>query len=410
MALTKEIWTRVFQYLRDTEDGQKDLHAVSLVSQDFYQLAWPILYKNIAFPADSLKLLNTLMKMPFITDLVRSVELTDSRPAGYVAQADRLADMTVRSLQVPPRLKARLESLVGEFSSGIYNGTPTLILSQTRNVERLTLKLDDPCPDLMWLISGSEDVELRWEPVQRFLFEVDKLEEDEELSSRFTLPDIIPPEPEMPSAVDMARYRMEAYQHYGLPFLTELTLIHPNDGPKMSVYHLVPLMTHRALRVLSLKGVSYEAADVDSMMITPVQANLHTFRLSDALFDGVGIKDIFQRFPYLRSLELSSGSPNKADPAARHPVNFRELGDVLTSLARHLYVLHLDTRAFRKEPPQFGLMYLSRLICVRRLVISTDCLRNYDPSVPKGEMWRTMTRDLPLRLQELEFLEVDIEN
>lgn len=88
MALTMEIWARILQHLRDTEDGQKDLHAVSRVSQDLNRLAWPMLYKNIAYPADSLKLLNNLVKMPFVTDLIRSVELTDSRPAGYVTHAD----------------------------------------------------------------------------------------------------------------------------------------------------------------------------------------------------------------------------------------------------------------------------------------------------------------------------------
>ncbi|CAG9987976.1 unnamed protein product [Clonostachys byssicola] len=410
MALTNEIWTRVLQYLRDTEDGRKDLCAVARVSEGLNALAWPILYKNIAYPVDSLILLNTLVKMPFITDLIRSVELTDSRPAGYVPQADQLADMTVRGLQVPPKLKARLQSVVDEFSSGVYNGIPTLILSQTRKVECVTLKLEDPCPDLMWLISGSEDIELRWEPGQRFLFEVEKLEKDVELSKRFELPDLIPPEASMPSAIDLAQYGPRAYKHYGLPFLTELTLIHPNDGPKMSAYHLVPLMAHRGLQVLSFQGVSYEAADVGSMMTTPVQSNLHTFRLSDALFNGTGLKDIFFRFPYLRTLELSSGSPNKADPAARHPVNFRELGDVLTAVGKHLYTLHLDTRAFRREPSVFWLMYLNRLFCVKKLVISTDCLRNYDPFVPKDEMRRMLTHDLPLRLQELELLEVDIGN
>ncbi|CAI6097347.1 unnamed protein product [Clonostachys chloroleuca] len=410
MALTMEIWARILQHLRDTEDGQKDLHAVSRVSQDLNRLAWPMLYKNIAYPADSLKLLNNLVKMPFVTDLIRSVELTDSRPAGYVTHADRLADMTVRCLQVPPNLKARLQSVVDEFSSGVYNGLPTLILSQARKVEHVTLKLEDPCPDLMWLISGSEDIEVRWEPGQRFLFEVEKLEKDEDLSERFILPDLIPPEASTPSALDLARYGIRAYKHYGLPFLTELTLIHPNDGPKMSAYHLVPLMTHRGLQVLSFQGVSYEAADVDSMMITPVQSNLHTFRLSDALFNGKGVKDIFYRFPYLRTLELSSGSPNKADPAARHPVNFRDLGGVLTSVGKHLYVLHLDMRAFRREPSVFWLMYLNRLFCVKKLIISTDCLRNYDPFVPRDEMQRTLTRDLPLRLEELELLEVDVEN
>ncbi|VUC28968.1 unnamed protein product [Clonostachys rosea] len=407
MALTIKIWAKIFQHLRDTEDGQKDLHAVSLVSQSFNQIAWPMLYRDIAYPGDSLKLLNSLMKMPFVSDLVRSVELSDSRPAGLVARADQLADLTVRSLQIPPNLKIRLQTLVGEFSSGIYNGIPTLILSQTRKVERVTLRLEDPCPDLMWLISGSQDIEVRWQPAQRFLLDADKLEKDTELSERFTLPEIRPPDPRVPTPMELARFGMVAYKHYGLPFLTELTIIHPNNGPKMSAYHLVPLMTLRNLRVLSFQGVSYEAADVGSMMNTAMQSNLRTFRLSDAHFNGTGIRDIFKRFPYIRELELSSGSPNKTDPAARHPVNFREIGDALKDKARHVYELHLDTRAFFKEPSIFGLMYLNRLVCTRKLIISTDCLNNYNPLIPKAEMWRILTRDLPVRLQELEFLEVE---
>ncbi|KAH8887234.1 hypothetical protein GQ53DRAFT_827404 [Thozetella sp. PMI_491] len=274
MLVLPEIWAQIFSFLIPTygridcrRDPYKSLRMLCLVSHEFRMVAQPLLYNTI-FLVDrghnkELKLLRTLCQAPWLAHSVRSLTLSDLALQDQSLPGQKqLIDDTIRSLQIPPSLRGRLESSMEESYSETVPFL-SLVVALTAHVRHVSVTNTENPATLAWLLSGSA--------------EIDDYDDDQSF---------------------------QKYTNYGLPHLRDLSFFGESQVP-LSISALEPVLLRSGLKSLCLGFIDWRSDQINKMQFAHRTSDLPAISLQHAAVDGNSLRDIFTRFPRLRSLSIS---------------------------------------------------------------------------------------------------------